>query len=248
MAEPTRSAPRSAPRAGAPVLRLRLGSSRTWLLVPGAEKLVGRDPSNQVHVGDPSVSRFHARLRWPEGKARPWIEDLSSANGTALDGQPVDGRGVELRDGATLELGDVRMSVELVADVPPALLGDDAETCQLFGERGAVPKTTIRGRGDLLRELLDLEVRRRTGTVTVVQRGEVSRLTFGRGRVVDAASPTRRGLAALIEITERDVAGTYEVRLDFEPGECTLNVSLQDFLRARGPARDATQRLDGRCA
>lgn len=62
-----------------------------------------------VLVEDLSVSRRHARLVF-EGE-RVMIEDLNSSNGTTVDGRALTAyKAVELRTGASIALGDVRLT------------------------------------------------------------------------------------------------------------------------------------------
>ena len=48
---------------------------------------IGRDPSNNIHLVNPAVSRFHAKIssQGPDF----YIEDLGSSNGTFLNGKMV---------------------------------------------------------------------------------------------------------------------------------------------------------------
>lgn len=48
---------------------------------------IGRDPSADVFIDDPTLSRRHASLQIREGAA--WIQDLRSRNGTFIDGDRV---------------------------------------------------------------------------------------------------------------------------------------------------------------
>ena len=75
--------------------------------------VVGRDPSASSHVVvDPSVSRRHARLSVEDGEL--CVEDLGSTNGTYLNGRRLEpGRHARVADGDELELGSVRLRVEL---------------------------------------------------------------------------------------------------------------------------------------
>lgn len=66
---------------------------------------IGRDPSAQVIVDDPTVSRNHTRLEL--GGDGLWVEDLGSANGTLINGVAIT-RGL-LRPGDVLEVGDLRL-------------------------------------------------------------------------------------------------------------------------------------------
>lgn len=83
--------------------------------VLGAETgvVIGRDPSASSHVVvDPSVSREHARLSVEGGELR--VEDLESTNGTYLNGRRLEpGQRARVADGDELELGSVRLRVEL---------------------------------------------------------------------------------------------------------------------------------------
>ena len=71
-----------------------------------ADTTVGRLPSCDITLDDPSVSRRHARIARTDGR---WtVEDLGSTNGLQLNGQAV-GR-AELRDGDRLALGGVMLT------------------------------------------------------------------------------------------------------------------------------------------
>jgi hypothetical protein len=64
---------------------------------------IGRSAENDVVLDDASVSNHHARLSWSGASLR--VEDLSSANGTFVDGQRV--KHSRLRPGADLRVGQV---------------------------------------------------------------------------------------------------------------------------------------------
>jgi pSer/pThr/pTyr-binding forkhead associated (FHA) protein len=53
----------------------------------GRRILVGRDPSADVRIDDPRVSRLHARIEMRDDGV--YVEDLGSRNGTLVDGEPV---------------------------------------------------------------------------------------------------------------------------------------------------------------
>jgi hypothetical protein len=70
--------------------------------------IVGRHLTCDVVLGDLSVSRRHALLRFRDGR---WIlQDLESTNGTQVNGKRV-GR-CQLRPGDALQVGDVRLLVD----------------------------------------------------------------------------------------------------------------------------------------
>jgi len=66
---------------------------------------IGRAADNDVTLDHPTVSSHHARLSWSGGLL--YVEDLSSANGTYVDGARVKtGR---TRPGADLRVGDIEV-------------------------------------------------------------------------------------------------------------------------------------------
>src|SRR4051812_28053904 len=78
--------------------------------VPLTEEVtLGRSPDNRVQLGDPSVSRHHARVVPFDGGAR--VEDAGSTYGTFLDGRRIS-QPEPLRHGAEIRLGDVVVSVQ----------------------------------------------------------------------------------------------------------------------------------------
>jgi pSer/pThr/pTyr-binding forkhead associated (FHA) protein len=63
--------------------------------------LLGRGTDCDLRLVDPGVSRHHAELRVENGQVV--LVDLSSTNGTFVNGQPV--RRVALTDGTQVSLG-----------------------------------------------------------------------------------------------------------------------------------------------
>lgn len=63
---------------------------------------IGRMESNDIVLADLLASRHHAVIRWASGGYE--LEDLGSANGTILDGQPIHGR-ASLRPGHVIRIG-----------------------------------------------------------------------------------------------------------------------------------------------
>jgi len=84
-------------------------------LLPGLNKL-GRNPTNDFRVSDPSVSSFHVELLVNDQEVR--VRDLGSTNGTFIDEQRVDD--AVLKPESTLRLGNVRFRLEEVAVTPVA--------------------------------------------------------------------------------------------------------------------------------
>ena len=114
------------------------------------EVLVGRSKETHLQLFDETVSRQHASIRNIDG--RVVLRDLGSANGTGLNGEPVDGEAV-LFDGDVIEIGDVRLrylsgdGTERVTvveserdtkdDVEASLDPDAADPAQTVGDESA---------------------------------------------------------------------------------------------------------------
>ena len=72
------------------------------LALSGSELTIGRDPSNQICVGDLSLSRRHCAIS--TGAAEPRIRDLGSSNGTFVNGMQISDH--PLADGDRIQLGE----------------------------------------------------------------------------------------------------------------------------------------------
>ena len=84
------------------------GAGAVWRST-GATCAIGSEPSNDLVVGDPTVSRYHCELTWtPDG---PRVRDLDSRNGTILDGVRV--HDAVPRQGSLLRLGDTVVRFEV---------------------------------------------------------------------------------------------------------------------------------------
>ena len=107
---------------------------------------LGRDAGSTVALGDPSVSRRHARISPGDGGG-PLIEDLGSSYGTFVDGVRVTAP-ARLRDGARLRLCDSELGVERRRDaaeagrtiVVPAAAGPAVGTERMATRFGGNPR------------------------------------------------------------------------------------------------------------
>jgi transcriptional regulator with AAA-type ATPase domain len=86
------------------------------LLIPAGEALLGSAPECDLHLACPTVSRQHGKLLLDQGVLM--VEDLGSSNGSRHNDQPIRTPTV-IAAGDQLQFGDVRLTVESVAD------GDD---------------------------------------------------------------------------------------------------------------------------
>ena len=64
--------------------------------LPSAQNIIGRDPTAQVSLSDPTVSRRHAMVR--VGADRTTISDLGSMSGTAVNGEAIKGVRISVGD------------------------------------------------------------------------------------------------------------------------------------------------------
>ncbi|MGH9280301.1 MAG: FHA domain-containing protein [Acidimicrobiales bacterium] len=90
-----------------PVSGMVLEGSGVSIPITTGPLLVGRDPTAQVIIDDPLVSRRHATLHADHDGL--WVEDLGSSNGTIVNGVPI--HRVLMRAGDVLEIGDLRMQL-----------------------------------------------------------------------------------------------------------------------------------------
>jgi ABC-type multidrug transport system ATPase subunit/pSer/pThr/pTyr-binding forkhead associated (FHA) protein/ABC-type multidrug transport system permease subunit len=93
---------------------------------PGTQLTLGRDPSNDVVLDDPNVSRFHAEVA--RGDAGIELRDLVSRNGTRVDGELV--RRAYLETGSEIGIGPYRLifdGTDFVAREERGALRLDAE-------------------------------------------------------------------------------------------------------------------------
>ncbi len=82
-------------------------------LLPGLNKL-GRNPTNDFRISDPSVSSFHAEVVVANEMIR--VRDLGSTNGTFIDEVRIQ-EGV-LKPESVLRLGNIRLSLDEVTVTP----------------------------------------------------------------------------------------------------------------------------------
>jgi RsiW-degrading membrane proteinase PrsW (M82 family) len=75
----------SSPAGPTGELRLQI-DGKAYVFPPGELVRIGRSPDNDVLVGEPTVSRQHARMVWADGG---WIYESTSHAATLLNGQPV---------------------------------------------------------------------------------------------------------------------------------------------------------------
>lgn len=126
----------------------------------GLEMVLGRSPMAHTTIGDPSISRSHAKmLRVKEGENEFYeIVDLGSRNGTQVNGVRVSR--ARLRNGDKLQLGDVVLKFVV----------QDAVDAQFYKEvhrRIHYDQLTGLMTMDAFRRRLETEMERKDGTFTL---------------------------------------------------------------------------------
>ena len=100
------------------LLVLAPGGIRSFELPRSGLSSIGRAPTSDVFIDHPSVSRNHAEIQVaPEG-AR--LLDLSSRNGTRVNGERLGAAAVLLKVGDQIAFGDVNAQLQLVRRLPTA--------------------------------------------------------------------------------------------------------------------------------
>src|SRR4051812_7087999 len=213
-----------APGAGA----LRLANGRRLPLV-GGDLSVGRAPTNDVVLDDPTIAAHQARLlRFPEG----WLlADLAGGASTAVNGQPVSypvvlapgeeiGRGrrvVAFEPDGAAAVADVQPAAPAPEDTRAAAVLTDAwaaapDDDTLAAPTWALPRPPARTGAPLVH--LDGIVKTyaaSAGPLTVLR--EVS-LTIGAGEFVAIVGPSGCGKSTLLNVItgiDRPDAGTVVV-------------------------------------
>ena len=101
------------------------GTDKTHRLKDGTT-LIGRLPTCDLVLNDPSVSRHHASMRVADGRC--YVQDVGSRFGTFVNGEQVLATqdAVEIKQGDTLKLGELALKLE--QNLPEtAILTEDHE-------------------------------------------------------------------------------------------------------------------------
>jgi anti-anti-sigma factor len=102
--------------------------------IPSGRLTVGRQADCDLVISDPLVSRRHADLYLRDDTL--YVEDLGSANGTIVNGVPLQGER-SLSSGDVIEFGDTKVTVR--AEMPPisialrAITPEEAASGQVIG-------------------------------------------------------------------------------------------------------------------
>src|SRR5438067_4447540 len=99
-------------------MRFKLTSAdnlQTYELKSGGTQVVGRAPTSDIPVFDPTISRRHAELTADDQGVQ--VRDLGSSNGTFLNGSRIENGTVSVGD--TVTFGKVAFKLSQIAAAPP---------------------------------------------------------------------------------------------------------------------------------
>lgn len=92
-------------------------TSETLDLSPGKTIVIGRQSGNDVRLNNPIVSRRHAQVECTPASCQ--VTDLGSANGTSLDGQPLEANApAQMKNGSKIEIGPFQIVLEEIPIEP----------------------------------------------------------------------------------------------------------------------------------
>jgi DNA-binding winged helix-turn-helix (wHTH) protein len=104
------------PRPATSRARCYLISTQGELMLMEGANVVGRAPDATIQLDSPGVSRHHARIVVSGAEAT--LEDVSSKNGTYLDGTRITSR-VPLSDGSQIRIGTVLLTFRVTTPTAP---------------------------------------------------------------------------------------------------------------------------------
>jgi DNA-binding winged helix-turn-helix (wHTH) protein len=104
------------PRPATSRARCYLISTQSELMLMEGANVVGRAPDATIQLDSPGVSRHHARIVVSGAEAT--LEDVSSKNGTYLDGTRITSR-VPLSDGSQIRIGTVLLTFRVTTPTAP---------------------------------------------------------------------------------------------------------------------------------
>src|SRR5690242_16820555 len=108
----------------------------------GVQLVVGRAPSSDIAIFDPTISRRHAELQVDEAGLR--VRDLGSSNGTFRNGERIeDAEPVVLAPGDTITFGKVGFRVQPVGPTPQSPSGSVAAPAEESRNGHLRPSATI---------------------------------------------------------------------------------------------------------
>jgi DNA-binding winged helix-turn-helix (wHTH) protein len=104
------------PRPASSRARCYLVSTKSEMMLMEGPNVIGRAPDATIQLDSPGVSRHHARILVSGAEAT--LEDVSSKNGTYLDGTRIASP-VPLSDGSQIRIGTVLLTFRVTTPTAP---------------------------------------------------------------------------------------------------------------------------------
>jgi ABC transport system ATP-binding/permease protein len=215
---------------GLPVLAPQVGTQLVQF--DGKRTTIGRDPSNDVTLTDPNVSRFHAEVVATAQGIE--LRDLGSTNGTRLNGQLVTRALVQT--GSEIGVGSFR----LVFDGSSFLSRDDRGALRLDAEELTV---RIRGNREILRRA---SVSMEPGEFTVI----IGESGSGKSTLIKLLAGVTTPSEGEVQVNGQPVMSRltdigYVPQDEIVHGKLTIREALRYSAKLRLPQDSTPQDLDG---
>ena len=187
---------------------------------------IGRSADCEVVLAHSAVSRLHAQLWW--GGKRYELRDEGSLNGTFVNRRRV--RQVELEPGDRIRVGPftLRLAEGQLADMQPTMQWEDSTAGTVSKEASVA----FSGRIDdmELNEVVQwIGMSGKSGRLEVQAENTGGELVFRDGDLIDAASGSLRGEAAVFELLRQD-AGRFQFVQREVPSTRTIQRSTLHLL------------------
>jgi adenylate cyclase len=111
-------------------LKLTSADNQSFELKTGVTQVVGRAPTSDIPVFDPTISRRHAELVTNDKGVE--VRDLGSSNGTFHNGSRVEN--CNLTVGDTITFGKVVFRLQPIDAAPPPAIADKASSATILGQ------------------------------------------------------------------------------------------------------------------
>ncbi len=204
----------------------------------GSLLTIGRQPSCDLFLAHPQVSRVHARVL-VQG-AGVFIEDAGSSNGTMVNGKSVTG--IQLKPGDVISIGPFEVAFR---EVPPEEAEQETEhpTSRSLAPVGDVGFAGKIGDDGLAEVLQQLEFNEKTGTLHVESGKLRGKLQVANGKPVSAGWVGDFDEDAVLEML-RLKSGTYRFTGDLEAGTPTMRATITRLLLDASRVQDEGERTE----
>ncbi len=150
----------------------------------GQPLTVGRQSGNDIHLkSDGKVSRRHASIQL--NKQTCIVKDLGSSNGTSINGRRIGAKGMPLKEGDTLKIGDTKFQLKTVlGEVDASLKSSTGKATSRLGNVSTSATTEDMGGIAGMTQMLTVQIAQRmegmsAGQVAALIGGVI--LVFGLG-------------------------------------------------------------------